>query len=62
MRGRGKDCSEEATLRASVLAFGEDNDSMLSFHLHHEEIKIDPTIYPFLYIQFDKDFHLSEAS
>lgn len=40
---RVKNCSGEAALRASVLAFRKDNGSTESglFHLHHREIKID---------------------
>lgn len=40
---RVKNCSGEAALRASVLAFRKDNGSTESglFHLHHREIKMD---------------------
>lgn len=40
---RVKKCSEEAALRASVLAFRKDNGSTESglFHLHHREITKD---------------------
>lgn len=40
---RVKKCSEEAALRASVLAFSKDNGSTESglFHLHHREITMD---------------------